>query len=37
VYDQSLSWLNFFMQDDEKIKLFEKGARAAANFLKSFN
>jgi NTE family protein len=34
---QNHSWLNFFMQDDEKIKLFEKGARAAANFLKSFN
>ncbi|MEJ0102746.1 MAG: patatin-like phospholipase family protein [Bacteroidota bacterium] len=34
---QSHSWLNFFMEDGEKIKLFEKGARAAANFLKAFN
>ncbi len=34
---QNHSWLNFFMEDDEKIRLFEKGARAAANFLKSFN
>src|SRR5260221_8090853 len=34
---QNHSWLNFFMEDDEKIRLFKKGARAAANFLKAFN
>jgi NTE family protein len=34
---QGYSWLNFFMDDNEKIKLFEKGARTAANFLKTFN
>ena len=31
------SWLNFFMNDDEKILLFRKGALAAVDFLKSFN
>jgi len=31
------NWLNFFMKDEEKIELFRKGARAAAEFLKSFN
>ena len=31
------SWLNFFMKNDEKIILFEKGARAAADFLKNFD
>ena len=34
---QNHSWLNFFMEDGEKIRLFEKGARSAANFLKTFN
>ncbi len=27
------SWLNFFMEDKEKIELFKKGALAAADFL----
>ncbi len=31
------SWLNFFMQDREKIELFRKGAAAASEFLKSFD
>jgi NTE family protein len=31
------SWLNFFMKDADKAKLFEKGAQAAADFLKNFN
>lgn len=31
------SWLNFFMEDAEKIQLFRKGARAAVEFLKSFD
>ena len=31
------SWLNFFMEDKEKIELFKKGALAAAEFLKSFD
>jgi NTE family protein len=31
------SWLNFFMDDKEKIALFQKGARAAVDFLKSFD
>lgn len=31
------SWLNFFMDDKEKIELFTKGAKAAAEFLRSFD
>ena len=31
------SWLNFFMEDKEKVQLFTKGAAAAAQFLKGFN
>ena len=31
------SWLNFFMEDKEKVELFRKGALAAAEFLKNFN
>ncbi len=31
------SWLNFFMEDKEKVELFAKGAAAAAEFLKGFN
>ena len=31
------SWLNFFMENKEKIDLFKKGALAAAEFLKSFD
>lgn len=31
------SWLNFFMEDQEKIKLFRKGAEAAIRFLREFD
>ena len=31
------NWLNFFMNDDEKIKIFMKGALAAKEFLKKFD
>lgn len=31
------SWLNFFMDDEEKILLFRKGALAAADFLRKFD
>lgn len=31
------NWLNFFMEDEEKIQLFRKGALAAAEFLKEFD
>ena len=31
------SWLNFFMADEEKITLFQKGAAAAVSFLKEFD
>ena len=31
------SWLNFFMDDKEKVELFKKGALAAADFLKNFD
>ena len=31
------SWLNFFIEDKEKIELFKKGARAAAEFLEQFD
>ena len=34
---QEHSWLNFFMDDKEKIVLFKKGALAAADFLKNFD
>ncbi|HEV7783043.1 MAG TPA: patatin-like phospholipase family protein [Chitinophagaceae bacterium] len=34
---QEHSWLNFFMQDKEKIELFRKGAQAAADFLLEFD
>lgn len=32
-----ISWLNFFLTDKEKIKLFNLGANAAKDFIKSFN
>ncbi|MCF8365051.1 MAG: patatin-like phospholipase family protein [Bacteroidales bacterium] len=31
------NWLNFAMPDDDKIDLFVRGARAAAQFLRKFN
>ncbi len=31
------NWLNFFMQDDEKIELFNKGFRAGLEFLEKFD
>lgn len=31
------SWLNFFMQDDEKLVLFKKGMTAAYEFLERFD
>lgn len=31
------SWLNFFMENKEKIELFRKGALAASEFLKTFD
>lgn len=31
------NWLNFFMQDEEKITLFNKGFRAGLEFLSKFN
>ena len=31
------NWLNFFMEDAEKVQLFRKGALAAAEFLKEFD
>ncbi len=31
------SWLNFFMDNNEKITLFKKGAAAAIEFLKNFD
>ena len=31
------SWLNFFMEEKEKVELFRKGAKAAADFLKTFD
>jgi NTE family protein len=31
------SWLNFFMNDDEKKAIFKKGAQAAADFLLNFD
>lgn len=31
------NWLNFSLSDDDKIDLFCRGARAASDFLKSFN
>ncbi len=34
---QEHNWLNFFMNDKEKIALFRKGALAAAEFLKNFD
>ena len=34
---QEHSWLNFFMKDDERVELFKKGAKAAAEFLKEFD
>jgi NTE family protein len=34
---QEHNWLNFFMKDEEKIMLFKKGAKAAADFLKEFD
>ena len=32
-----LSWLNFFMSEEEKMELFRKGAEAAASFILTFN
>lgn len=31
------NWLNFFLTDQEKITMFEKGAQAATDFLLKFN
>lgn len=31
------NWLNFFMKEEERLELFRKGARAAVEFLKSFD
>lgn len=31
------NWLNFFMQDEEKIELFNKGFRAGLDFLEKFD
>lgn len=31
------NWLNFDLSDEDKVNLFERGARAAAAFLKDFN
>jgi NTE family protein len=31
------NWLNFFMEEKEKAILFEKGAKAASEFLKAFD
>ncbi len=31
------SWLNFFMQDEEKQIIFAKGAQAAADFILNFD
>jgi len=31
------NWLNFFLSDEDKLKMFVKGARAATEFLKTFN
>ncbi|MFZ2218967.1 MAG: hypothetical protein WAV85_09830, partial [Rhodoferax sp.] len=31
------NWLNFFMQDDEKTILFNKGFRAGLDFLEKFD
>jgi len=31
------NWLNFFLTDEDKLKLFIKGARAATEFLKKFD
>ncbi len=34
---QDFNWLNFFLTDEEKIKLFRAGVKAAADFLKNFD
>ncbi|MBC7874308.1 MAG: patatin-like phospholipase family protein [Ferruginibacter sp.] len=34
---QEHNWLNFFMENKEKIELFKKGAQAAADFLAEFD
>jgi NTE family protein len=34
---QEHNWLNFFMDEKEKIELFRKGAQAAADFLLDFD
>lgn len=31
------NWLNFFLTEDDKRKMFVKGARAATDFLRNFN
>jgi NTE family protein len=31
------NWLNFFMKDEDKIKMFVRGAKAATEFLKKFD
>jgi NTE family protein len=31
------NWLNFFLTDEDKLKMFIKGARAATDFLKTFD
>lgn len=34
---QDFNWLNFLLTDEEKIKLFRAGVKAAAEFLKKFD
>ncbi len=34
---QGHSWLNFFMDDAEKVKLFREGAESAIHFLRNFD
>ncbi len=32
---REFNWLNFNLEDEEKLKIFKKGAEAAAEFLKN--
>ena len=34
---QEFNWLNFFLTDEDKIKLFRAGVKAGAEFLKTFD
>ncbi len=34
---QEFNWLNFFMKDEDKIKLFRAGVKAAVSFLQRFD